>query len=77
MEVLHATLRAVEAASRPDASQADLNHLGQLFDQVNLHPFLGSTVPAKVYGHFGPLFLPQLKPRLKPEDSYVLQYPCL
>ena len=34
MEVLHATLRAVEAANRPDASQTDLDHLGQLFDQV-------------------------------------------
>lgn len=36
MEVLQATLGAVEAANRPDASQDDLNALGKLFDQVRV-----------------------------------------
>lgn len=36
MDMLHAASRAIEAANRPDASQADLDSLGQLFDQVSI-----------------------------------------
>ena len=35
MEVLRTTLHTVEAAHRPNASKADLDNLGQLFDQVS------------------------------------------
>lgn len=48
MDVLEATLRAIEAGNRPDASQSDLNALGQAFDQVS-HHFIPSLIPDLSY----------------------------
>lgn len=46
MDILHTTVRAIEAANRPDAPQVDLNNLGQLFDQV-------LTLQPVAFGMFG------------------------